>query len=155
MTLVVAIALCVLAGSIGSAFTTPAIPAWYATLVKPSFSPPNWLFAPVWTTLYILMGISVWLVWESRVKKRARRLGLNMFAVQLFLNVTWSIVFFGLQSPGWALVNIAALWLAIVWTIKVFYQISKPAAYLLVPYLLWVSFASYLNYAIWVLNRGV
>lgn len=144
------IALCELAGVIGSVFTVSAISGWYATLAKPDLRPPNWVFGPVWTTLYALMGIAAYLVWSKRHGQ-----ALRIFGVQLVLNATWSIVFFGLQSPGWALVNIVALWLAIVWTIKVFYRISKPAAYLLVPYLLWVSFASYLNYSIWILNRGI
>ncbi len=141
------IALCELAGIIGSVFTVSAIPTWYAALAKPVLRPPNWLFGPIWTTLYALIGVAAYLVWNKRHGQ-----ALRIFGVQLVLNATWSIVFFGLQSPGWALLNIIALWLAIVWTIKVFYRISKPAAYLLVPYLLWVSFGSYLNYAIWVLN---
>lgn len=144
------IALCELAGVIGSVFTISAIPTWYAGLVKPDVRPPNWVFGPVWTTLYALMGIAGYLVWSKR-----RGQALRIFGVQLVLNATWSIIFFGLQSPGWALVNIVALWLAIVGTIKEFYRVSKPAAYLLVPYLVWVSFASYLNYSIWVLNRGI
>lgn len=150
--LIIAIAVSELAGIVGSVFTVSAIPNWYAGLVKPALNPPSWVFGPVWTTLYALMGIAVFLVWKAGWEKKEVRIALGIFGVQLFLNAIWSIVFFGLQSPSWALANIVALWLAIVWTMLVFYKISKPAAYLLVPYLLWVSFASYLNYAIWILN---
>ena len=118
------------------------------------------MFGPVWTALYALMGIAAFLVWRNGWEKKEVKLALGVFGIQLFLNAIWSIIFFGLHGStwltinnlGWALVDIVALWLAIVWTIAVFYKISKPAAYLLVPYLLWVSFASYLNYSIWVLN---
>ena len=157
--LVIAIAVSELAGIIGSFFTISAIPTWYAGLVKPALNPPAWVFGPAWTTLYALMGISLFLVWKqhSNILENVRmlrtwRIGVAAFFVQLFLNTIWSIIFFGLQSPGWALVDIVLLWLAIVWTIAVFYKISKPAAYLLVPHLLWVSFALYLNYSILVLN---
>ena len=152
--LVIAIVVAELAGVIGSVFTISAIPTWYAGLVKPALNPPAWVFGPAWTTLYALMGISLFLIWKSdpSVAPKERRRGIILFFIQLFLNAVWSIIFFGLHSPGWALVDIVFLWLAIVWTMVVFYKISKPAAYLLVPYLLWVSFASYLNYSIWVLN---
>lgn len=141
-----------LAGIIGSVFTASAIPTWYAGLVKPALNPPAWVFGPAWITLYALMGVSAWLIWKNGWKKKEVRMALGAFGIQLFLNAIWSIIFFGLHSPGWALVDIALLWFAIVWTMVVFYRISRPAAYLLVPYLLWVSFASYLNYAIWALN---
>lgn len=151
--LIIAIVVSELAGIIGSIFTVSAIPNWYARLVKPALNPPAWVFGPVWTTLYALMGIALFLVWKSpSVAPKERRRGVVLFFIQLFLNAIWSIIFFGLHSPGWALVDIVALWLAIVWTMFIFYKISKPAAYLLVPYLLWVSFASYLNYSIWLLN---
>ncbi len=155
--LVIAVVVSELAGVIGSVFTISAIPTWYAGLVKPALNPPSWVFGPAWTTLYALMGIAAWLVWkrwdQGDPSTRLRvKTALTIFGLQLFLNAIWSIIFFGLQSPGWALVNIVLLWLAIVWTITVFYKISRPAAYLLVPYLLWVSFASYLNYSIWMLN---
>ena len=155
--LVIAIAVSEAAGVIGSFFTISAIPTWYAGLVKPALNPPAWVFGPAWTTLYALMGIAAWLVWrqwdqgDPSIQLRVKT-ALTIFGLQLFLNAIWSIIFFGLQSPGWALVDIALLWFAIVWTIIIFYKISKPAAYLLVPYLLWVSFAMYLNYAIWALN---
>jgi len=150
--LVIAIVVSQLAGLIGSVFTVSSIPTWYATLQKPSFNPPNWIFGPVWTTLYFLIGIAAFLVWKKGLERKDVKIAIGVFGVQLFLNAIWSIIFFGLHSPGWALVNIVLLWLAIVWTIIVFYKISKPAAYLLLPYILWVSFAAYLNYTIWVLN---
>ncbi len=157
--LVIAIVVAELAGVIGSVFTISVIPTWYVGLVKPALNPPSWVFGPVWTALYFLMGISLFLVWKqhSNILENVRmlrmwKIGITAFFVQLFLNAIWSIIFFGLQNPGWALVDIVFLWLAIVWTMVVFYKISRPAAYLLVPYLLWVSFASYLNYSIWMLN---
>jgi tryptophan-rich sensory protein len=150
--LVIAIGISELAGIIGSVFTISAIPNWYAGLVKPALNPPAWVFGPAWTTLYALMGIAAFLIWRMGWERKEVKMALGVFGIQLFLNAIWSIIFFGLQNPGWALVNIIFLWLAIVWTIAVFYKISKPAAYLLVPYLLWVSFASYLNYSIWALN---
>ena len=151
--LVIAITVPETAGIIGLIFTTPAISSgWYATLTKPALNPPVWVFGPVWTTLYALMGIAVFLVWRAGWERKDVKAALGIFGLQLFLNAIWSVIFFGLHNPGWALVDIAALWLTIVWTIVVFYKISKPAAYLLVPYILWVSFAVYLNYSIWMLN---
>jgi len=150
--LVFAVVVSELAGIIGSIFTISAIPNWYAGLVKPALNPPAWVFGPVWTTLYALMGIAAFLVWKNGWEKKEVKMALGVFGIQLFLNAIWSIIFFGLHSPAWALVDIVALWLTIVWTIAVFYKISKPAAYLLLPYILWVSFALYLNYSIWILN---
>jgi len=150
--LIIAIVVSELAGIIGSIFTVSAIPNWYAGLVKPALNPPSWIFGPVWTLLYALMGIAAFLIWKNGLEKKEVKAALGVFGIQLFLNAIWSIIFFGLYSPGWALVDIVVLWLAIVWTMVMFYKISRPAAYLLVPYLLWVSFASYLNYSVWVLN---
>lgn len=155
--LIIAIVVSELAGVVGSLFTISAIPIWYAGLVKPTLNPPSWVFGPAWTTLYALMGIAAFLVWSSYAKatedkKKQIKIAIGIFGIQLFLNAIWSIIFFGLKNPGWAFVDIILLWLAIVWTMFIFYKISKPAAYLLVPYLLWVSFASYLNYSIWMLN---
>jgi len=150
--LAIAIVVAELAGAIGSVFTVSAIPNWYAGLVKPALNPPSWVFGPAWTTLYALMGIAAFLIWKSGWDKKEVKKVLGVFGIQLVLNALWSIIFFGLHSPGWALVDIIALWFAIVWTMVVFYKISKPAAYLLVPYILWVSFVSYLNYSIWMLN---
>lgn len=141
-----------LAGIIGSVFTVSSIPTWYATLNRPPLSPPNWLFGPVWTTLYALMGIAAFLVWKKGLDRKDVKLALGIFLGQLVLNSLWSIIFFGLQNPGAALVEIIFLWLAIVATIIAFAKISKSAAWLLLPYLLWVSFAAYLNYSIWTLN---
>lgn len=157
--LVIAIVVSEATGIIGSVFTISAIPTWYAGLVKPALNPPAWVFGPAWTMLYALMGITLFLIWKqhSNILGNVRmlriwRIGIAVFFIQLFLNTVWSIIFFGFQNPGWALVDIAALWLAIVWTMFIFYKISRPAVYLLVPYILWVSFASYLNYSIWMLN---
>lgn len=148
--LVISIAVCELAGIIGSVFTVSEIPTWFATLAKPSWNPPGWLFGPVWVTLYALMGISLWLIWKSSSKEKGRAMWL--FAIQLVLNALWTPVFFGAHSLGNALAVIVLLWAAIVLTITVFKRISRPAAWLLVPYILWVSFAAYLNYTIWMLN---
>lgn len=148
--LVGCILLSFVAGGIGSIFTAPAITNWYATLAKPSFNPPSWLFGPAWTTLYILMGIALFLVWES--KKEHKKIAYTAFFVQLVLNALWSIIFFGWHNLGLAFAEIILLWLTIVWTIVSFGKISKPAAYLLIPYILWVSFASALTFAIWRLN---
>lgn len=137
-----------LAGGAGALFTMSEIPTWYATLVKPALNPPSWVFGPVWTTLFLLMGTALFLVWKRTSEKRP----LNVFALQMVLNTLWSIVFFGLHSPVGAVIVIVFLWLAIVWTMYEFYRVSRAAAWLLVPYLLWVSFASYLNFSIWLLN---
>jgi len=148
--LVIAIVVAELAGVIGSVFTVSAIPSWYAGLVKPTLNPPSWIFGPVWVTLYALMGVALWLIWKSDSPQKIKAIWL--FAAQLVLNAIWSPVFFGLHSIGDALAIIVLLWAAIVLTIFVFAKVSKTAAYLLIPYILWVSFASYLNYAIWILN---
>jgi len=150
--LLIAIAVSEITGVIGSVFTVSAIPTWYATLAKPALTPPSWVFGPVWTALYALMGIAAFLVWNNGLGRKDVRKALSVFGIQLVLNALWSIVFFNLQSPGWALVNIALMWLAIVCTMILFYKISKPAMWLLVPYILWVSFALYLNYSIYILN---
>ena len=148
--LVIAIVVSELAGVIGSVFTVSAIPNWYAGLVKPSLNPPSWIFGPVWVTLYALMGVALWLIWKSDSPQKIKAIWL--FVIQLVLNAIWSPVFFGLHSIGDALAIIILLWAAIVLTIFVFAKVSKTAAYLLIPYILWVSFAAYLNYSIWVLN---
>ncbi len=150
--LAIAIGISELAGIIGSFFTVQSIPTWYAALVKPVLNPPSWIFGPVWTTLYLLMGIAAFLVWKKGLERKDVKIALGIFAAQLVLNTLWSIIFFGLQSSGWALVDISLMWISILFTIIAFFEISRPAAYLLLPYLAWVSFASYLNYAIWSLN---
>lgn len=140
------------AGFIGSVFTTPAIATWYVSLHKPQLAPPNWVFAPVWTMLFALMGVAAFLVWSRGLKRHEVKMALTVYLFQLLLNVVWSIIFFGLHNPGAALLEIILLWLVIVATIIAFTKISKPAAWLLVPYLLWVSLAAYLNYWLWLLN---
>ena len=138
-------------GILGSYFTVSQIPTWYAFLQKPSFSPPNYIFAPVWTTLYFLMGLSLFLVLEEKLKKHRNKI-IILFAIQLLLNFTWSFVFFGLHNPVLAFINITMLWGSIILLIYEFWKYSKSASLLLVPYLLWVSFASILNLFIIVLN---
>ncbi|MBU4082342.1 tryptophan-rich sensory protein [Patescibacteria group bacterium] len=150
--LIISLALPQLAGIVGSLFTTSAIPTWYATLQRPSFSPPNWIFGPAWITLYILMGISVYLIWQKVEKNKTARNAMWLFWIHLFFNAIWSIIFFGLQNPGLAFVNIIIIWLLIIALMIKFWKINRWATYLLIPYLLWVSFASVLNYFIWYLN---
>lgn len=152
--LVVAILGVELAGVIGSVFTVPAISSWYAGLARPALSPPNWIFAPVWMTLFFMMGVSLFLIWKSdpSVAPQERRRGRYLFFIQLCLNIFWSIIFFGLKSPAAAFIEIIFLWIFILWTILAFYKVSKAAAWLLFPYILWVSFAAYLNFMFWVLN---
>lgn len=173
--LLISIIVCELAGAVGSIFTTPSINSWYISLVKPPFNPPNWIFAPVWTILFVLMGISLYLVWYNNftVKNQIGNSKIKawnslsqkfftgplqkaniiiIFGVQLFLNVLWSIIFFGMHSPGLAFFEMIMLWVAIVYTIINFYRVSKASAYLLIPYILWVSFALVLNLSIFILN---
>ena len=149
--LLASIIICEFAGVAGSVFTAPQIKGWYAGLEKPFFNPPNWIFAPVWTALFILMGISLWMIWTEK-EKISKKKAILIFAVQLILNVLWSLMFFGLNSPVLGFLIIVPLWIAIFLTIKEFYKISKIASYLLAPYILWVSFASVLNAFIWFLN---
>lgn len=149
--LVGSIFICFLPGIIGGFFTTNNLYPWYDTLVKPFYNPPNWVFAPVWTILYTLMGISLFLVIKSE-KPKAKTQGLIFFAAQLVLNGLWSIIFFGLHQIFWAFVLIIVLILLICLTIWKFYIISKPAAFILFPYLLWVSFAAVLNLSLYFLN---
>jgi len=151
--LVVSIIACLAAGAVGSIFTRQAIPTWYATLEKPAFNPPDWLFAPVWTLLYLMMGVAAFLVWRKGLENRQVRIALIVFLIQLVLNALWSVVFFGLESPLYGLIVIAALWVAILFTVLKFYRISLAASVLLWPYLLWVTFAAVLNVSIWLLNR--
>jgi benzodiazapine receptor len=150
--LIVSIVACQLAGVIGSVFTTPAIPTWYAALVKPPFTPPSWLFAPAWITLYVLMGISASLVWRVGLDQKRVRTALILFLLQLVLNALWSVAFFGLQSPLGGIIVIVLLWAAILLTILKFFRISTAAGALLVPYIAWVTFAATLNACIYVLN---
>ncbi|MFC1915594.1 TspO/MBR family protein [Chloroflexota bacterium] len=150
--LISSIIACLCAGIIGSVFTTPAIPTWYAALEKPPFTPPNWLFAPAWTTLYLLIGIAAFLIWRRGIGNRPAKTALIIFLIQLVLNALWSVVFFGLESPLYGIVVIVALWLAILFTILKFFKISTLAGLLLLPYIGWVTFAAILNVYIFILN---
>ena len=141
-----------LVGLLSTPFTIAAIPTWYATLNKPFFSPPNWIFGPVWTLLYFLMGYSFYLIWSQGWADKNVRLAAYYFFAQAGLNFAWSGLFFGLRSPLLGFIDIILLMIAIILTIKIFYPISRWAAYLLIPYLLWVSFATILNFSIIVLN---
>lgn len=150
--LIVSIGICLSAGYIGSTYTTSEIPTWYAGLHKPDLSPPSWVFAPVWTALYILMGFSLFLIVRSTGKKSDIAIGLLLFGLQLVLNVLWSFVFFGLHSIFFGLLCIIALLGILLCTIIQTFRVSLTASLLLVPYLFWVCFATYLNYCLFVLN---
>jgi tryptophan-rich sensory protein len=152
---VIAVGICLLAGYIGSYYTTPAIPTWYAGLQKPDINPPSWVFAPVWTVLYILMGISLYLIVQSDLKSQEVQFGLILFIFQLMVNIGWSFFFFGLQSTFFGFLAIVLLWAVLLCTIIQVWRFSIPAAVLLLPYFVWVSFAGYLNYAILVLNPTI
>ncbi|MFC1789664.1 TspO/MBR family protein [Patescibacteria group bacterium] len=166
---------CELAGAVGSFYTISSIPTWYASLEKPFFNPPNWIFAPVWIVLYFLMGIALYLAWKNNFSPKTfssesekktwnplstklwlgswkEENAVSIFTLQLILNIIWTVIFFGLKSPGLAFFIILMLWFAILYTIVNFYRISRSAAILFLPYLLWVTFASILNLAIWQLN---
>lgn len=146
------IVLCELVGVSGSFFTAPSIPGWYAALAKPGFTPPDWVFAPVWTTLYLMMGVSLFLVIRHGLSKREVKKAAGVFLAQLVLNFLWTPVFFGLHAVWLGFLVIIVLWICIAVTIALFWRISRPAAYLLVPYFLWVGYASALNLAIAILN---
>ncbi|MCJ8500704.1 TspO/MBR family protein [Desulfatitalea alkaliphila] len=150
--LIIAILIAQCAGLIGSLFTTPAIPTWYAQLVKPVFTPPGWLFGPVWLSLYSLMGIASFWIWRRRGRHPLAGKALVVYGVHLAFNALWSVLFFGLKNPGLAFVEIVLLWGMIGVTGILFFQVDRRAAYLLVPYWLWVSYAAVLNFSIWQLN---
>jgi tryptophan-rich sensory protein len=150
--LVVSLIIPFIAAAIGSLATSPSIPSWYASLNRPAWTPPNWLFGPVWTTLYILMGIAFFLVWSKGWKKPNVRVASYLYFAQLALNALWSVLFFGLQSPLAGLAGILPLWVLIALTMWKFYGVDKRAAYLLIPYICWVTAATFLNYSILVLN---
>lgn len=143
------ILLCLAVGSIGGFATQDSIDSWYRTLAKPWWNPPDWVFAPVWTLLYIMMGIAAWLVWKT-----GERLGpaMALFGLQLVFNLLWSLIFFGLRSPGLALIEVVFLWGSVLLTMLAFFGRQRVAGWLFVPYLAWVSFAAILNFAIWRLN---
>jgi len=150
--LLISLVACIGSGFIGSIFTRGSISTWYTVLQKPTFTPPNWIFAPVWFLLYVLMGISAFLVWRMGFKQFHVREGLVIFLIQLILSTFWSYAFFGLKSTIAGLLVIVPLWTAILLTIINFYRISKTASLLLIPYILWVSFATALNFSIYLLN---
>lgn len=139
-------------GGLSGFFTANSIAGWYATLQKPSFNPPNWIFGPVWTILYIMMGIALFVIWKSEAEPVLKKQALILFAIQLAVNFCWSLLFFYCESPGWALLDIIVMWVLILMTIFSFAKISSFAAWMLVPYISWVSFAMLLNFAIWKLN---
>lgn len=138
-------------GSLGSVFTISQIPNWYASLQKPVFNPPNWIFGPVWTILYLLMGVALYLVWKKPISK-GRNTAIAIFIIQLILNFFWSIIFFKYHLIGWAFIEILLMWALILFCILLFWKHSKLASFMLIPYLFWVSFATILNAAIFQLN---
>ena len=159
------IALCFGAAALGSMATAPEIGGWYRTLAKPEWTPPDWAFGPVWTTLYLMMAVAAWLVWRACDGAHAASAepavpatsasaapALTLFVVQLALNVVWSWIFFGMKLPGWAALEIVVLWLAIAATTMLFFRRSPPAGWLMTPYLAWVTYAAALNFAIWRMN---
>ncbi len=150
---IIAIAIPLMVGATSGFFTVTGVESWYQTIQKPSWNPPNWIFGPVWTTLYIMMGVALFLVWKEDTSEELKKIAFTLFAIQLILNFFWSFIFFNQQQPGWALVEIIAMWVFILLTIFAFAQVNKTAAWLLVPYISWVSFATILNYTIWQLNR--
>ncbi|MEM2123251.1 MAG: TspO/MBR family protein [Candidatus Bathyarchaeia archaeon] len=152
MKLILSIILCQAVGAVGSVFTSSSISTWYPSLVKPAFTPPNWVFAPVWTTLYLLMGLSLFLILVKGGEERGLKPTLFVFAVQLFLNGLWSYLFFGLRNPLYGFIGIILLWVMILLTIVETSKISRLAAALLIPYLVWVTIAATLNFYLWRLN---
>ncbi len=153
--IIICVLLCELIGISSGYFTASGITEWYATLEKPSFNPPNWIFAPMWTILYAMMGIAMALIWDKGLHRSDVKVSLGVFGIQLVLNAAWSVLFFGLHKPAFALVDILFLVLMIVLTISLFMKVRGLAGILLVPYLLWVSFATVLNASIWYLNGGI
>ena len=150
--IILCVVICLLVGFISGQYTAGSVDTWYVTLNKPSFNPPNWVFAPVWTLLYLVMGIAAGLVWNQGPEDRNVKKALLLFLIQLLLNAIWSVLFFGMQNPTLALGEIFLLFISIYLCIKEFSQISKPAAWLMIPYLLWVAFATVLNLSIVLLN---
>ena len=150
--LLVALIIPQLFGIVGSLFTDFSVNSWYNELIKPSFNPPNWIFGVVWPTLFLLMGVAVFLVWKKGLNKKEEKFAIALLYFQLFVNCLWSFIFFNLKNPGIALTELVSLWFAILATLIAFWQISKPAGYLMLPYIIWVTFAGVLNYSIWDLN---
>ena len=153
ISLVVAIGIVFAAAAIGSVGNSSSVSTWYQTIRKPVFTPPGWVFGPVWTVLYVMMAVAAWMVWRKYGFGPEGRVPLALFGVQLALNACWSLLFFGLQNPGLALVEIVFLWSAVLATTVLFWRVVPIAGYLMVPYLLWGSFATVLNASIWWMNR--
>lgn len=151
LALVISVGLSLATGFVGALATASSVDSWYQSLTKPPWTPPDVLFGPVWTVLYILMGVAAWLVWKRAGNRMIHR-PLAVYALQLILNACWSFIFFGLRNPGAALIEIFFLWAAIVANVACFARVDRRAAWLLAPYLAWVSFAVALNFAIWWLN---
>jgi tryptophan-rich sensory protein len=152
--LVISVAVPLAVGGLSGFATARGVAEWYPTLVKPSFNPPAWVFGPVWTVLYIMMGVAAFFVWRTGLDVDGVRAALAVFAVQLALNGLWSILFFGMQAPGLALIEIALLWIAIGVTVVLFWRVSPLPGAMLLPYWAWVSFAAVLNASLWWLNRA-
>jgi len=149
---IISLLICQAAGIFGSLLTFNAIQTWYITLKKPEFVPPGSLIGMIWIVIYSLMAISLFLIWSKGLKSEEHKFAIKVFGVQLLLNALWSPIFFNLRSPFFAFLIIIALWIAIAATIYLFYKISRMASYILIPYILWVTFAAYLNFIIWQLN---
>jgi tryptophan-rich sensory protein len=150
--LIISILLPLIVGFTSGFFTASNVGGWYQTIAKPSWNPPSWVFGPMWTTLYIMMGIALFLVWRSNADEAVKRTALWIFGAQLVFNFFWSFIFFYLHQPGWAFAEIIAMWVLILLTIFAFAEVNITAAWLLVPYISWVSFAGILNYTIWRIN---
>ena len=148
----VGVLVCEGVGLLAAWITQTSVTTWYPALTKPGFTPPNWLFGPVWTVLYAMMGVAAALVWQRRTEDTLSQSALVLFGVQLLLNGGWSFAFFGARSPGLGLIVIVALWGALAWTTERFFRVRAAAGWLLVPYLLWVTYAGALNLSIWLLN---
>lgn len=150
--LIIAVAIPLIVGGLSGFFTVTGVESWFQTINKPTWNPPNWIFGPVWTTLYAMMGVALFLVWKSETNVVLKKTAIILFSTQLVLNFFWSFIFFNQHQMGWALVEIIALWVFILLTIFAFANVSKLAAWLLVPYISWVSFATILNYTLWKIN---
>lgn len=149
---IISLILCQGAGLIGTVFTVGAIQNWYVYLNKPGFSPPNWIFGPVWTVLYTLMAVALFAVWQTGLNNRRTKIAFWIFIIHLGVNALWSILFFGLRNPAMALIDITMLWILVAVSMFLFYKIRKATLWLLLPYLVWVTFAIFLNFYIWKLN---
>ena len=152
LSLALSILVCELVGASGNLVSGSGVSVWYPSLTKPAFTPPSWVFGPVWAALFALLGVAAWLVWRAGLDRRAVRVALVLFAAQYVVQVAWSGVFFGLRNPSGGLAIIAVLWIGIVATVVAFDRVDSRAALLLVPYLAWVTFAAALNYELWRLN---